>query len=161
MDPSTADGSVVLEVRVAPVTTAAALLGAAEALLSGVQPLASSLPSTAWPLTFVAGQIVECSLKAYLAKRGVPEAELKQHRIGHNLLKLWSQAVSHGFSFAPCDPIWLQRLSELHNGPYVIRYPMGLNAVVLPQCAEMANDLPLLVRAVRDASNVDSGGVAT
>jgi hypothetical protein len=161
MGPITAHGSVVLSLRVAPVTPAAAFLGAAEALLSGVQPLASSLPRTAWPLTFLAGQVVECLLKAYLAKRGVREEELKQRSVRHNLLKLWSQAVSHGLSFAPRDPIWLQRLSELHNGPYVIRYPMGLNGVVLPQCAEMARDLPILVRAVRDGASGDSGGVAT
>jgi hypothetical protein len=150
MDPITANGSVVLSTSVAPVTPAAAFLGAAESLLSGVEPLAGHLSRTAWALTFLAGQIVECSLKAYVAKRGVPEAQLKHHSVRHNLLKLWSRAVSEGLSFTPCQPIWLQRLSELHDGPYVIRYPMGLNGVVLPHCVEMAHDLPLLVRAVRD-----------
>lgn len=116
-------------------------------LLPGVQPLADSLPGTAWPLTFLAGQIVESALKAYLAKHGLPEEDLK--RLGHDLMALWARAVMLGLSVFGGHPVWFVRLSELHSDPHLIRYPMKLNGLVLPQCVEMARDLPLLVEAVK------------
>ena len=151
MKPITANSTAHLSIRIAPVTPFDAFIGAAEALLTGVQPLVSVLPDTAWPLTFIAGQIVECSLKAHLSGRGVPEKELKSAPLRHDLLALWSLAAQRGLVFAQATPVWLQRLSELHDGPYVIRYPMGANGVVLPQMAMMAADLPLIVQAVRAA----------
>jgi hypothetical protein len=152
MKPITANANATLTLTIAPVTPAAAYLGAAVSLLTGVQPLATALPDTGWPLTFVAGQIVECALKAFLAGRGVAESVLKKSSLRHNLLELWALASSHGFSFDGGQPVWFSRLSELHSGPYVIRYPMGVHGVVLPQCVEMARDLPLLVQAVRSSA---------
>src|SRR5688500_9418898 len=113
MEPITGNSSVMLPApRVAPVTPAAALLGAAESLVTGVEPLVAYLPATSWPLTFLSGQVVECALKAYLADRGLSETDLKA--IGHNLLELWTRATAHDLAFGSGPPVWLQRLSELH-----------------------------------------------
>lgn len=151
MDPITGTATASLSaLSIAPVTPASALLGAAEALLTGIQPLAALLPDSAWPLTFLSGQIVECALKSYLMQQGVPEAELKHHKVRHNLAELWSRSETAGLAVP--HPIWLARLSELHAGPYILRYPMGIHGVVLPQCAEMATDLQALLRTVREGN---------
>jgi hypothetical protein len=139
-----------IRVGIAPVTLADAYAGAADALLQGIAPLAAALPGTAWPLTFLAGQVLGCALKGFLAKRGVKESRLKHKDIRHHLLGLWSEAVSRGFQ-PTINPAWLERLSELHDGAYVVRYPMGLNGVVLPQCTEMAMEVPEIVIALRTA----------
>jgi hypothetical protein len=143
--------------RLAPVLPEDAFLGVAEALLQGVQPLAAALPNTAWPLTFLAGQTVECALKAYLAGRGRPEVALRRTTLRHDLIRLWALARAEGLSYASDQPTWLQRLGELHGGQYVLRYPMGLNGIVLPQCEALARDLPLLVAAVREGTTRSPG----
>src|SRR4051794_20661601 len=100
MDPIMGNASATLQVHVAPVTAAAAYIGVAENLATGLQPLMAS-PGTAWPLTFLSGQILESSLKAYLAARGVQEEELRKSQLRHNLIELWSRALSTGFVFNP------------------------------------------------------------
>lgn len=151
MEPVIASGHATLTLRSGEVTPFDALISAAESLLTGIEPLAAGLPRTAWPLTFVAGQVVECALKAYLASSGLAEAELRKSPFGHDLAQLWLHTAQRGLPYAQVTPIWLQRLSELHIGPYVLRYPMGLNGVVLPQVATMAADLTILLRAVRES----------
>lgn len=146
MEPINGEGHSTLQIRLAKPSPFDGFKGAAEALITGVEPLRSHLPQTAWPLTFIAGQIVENAPKAFLAKQGASEDELRR-AFGHDILALWTKAVDSGFVYGNNQPIWLQRLAELHSGSYMIRYPMGVHAVVLPQCEQMAVDLPALLVA--------------
>lgn len=136
-----------IPIAMGKITPAGSYIGVAEQLLGGVAPLATPelLGETAWALAFIAGQIVECSLKAYLSRRGVPREKLK----GHDLAKLWKSA--EGLGFVHSEPSWLQRLGELHGYPYVLRYAENINGASLLPGQAVATDLPVLVRAVRDA----------
>ena len=134
---------------VARVTPPEAYFGAAEALMPGVRLLAAAGPEVCAPLALVAGQALECLLKAYLSKRGVTEDELKQHAVRHNLKELWARANRAGLPNAPVSPQWVECLSRLHNSPFYLRYPMGLNGLVLPGSEPMASELVALVEVVR------------
>ena len=136
-------------IKVLPVTAAAAFLGAAQELAAGVPCLAAGVPATSWALTFLSGQVVESALKSYLSHAGVAEAKLRSRDYGHDLRALWAEAVTRGFAFAPAEPVWLERLADLHTGPFLLRYPMGLNGLVLPHGVELARDMPRLVGYVR------------
>ena len=84
-----------------------------------------------------------------LAKRGVVESELKHHAVRHNLKELWLKANQNGFPKAESSPQWVECLSGLHDKPFYLRYPMGLNGLVLPGAQPMASDLEQLLETVR------------
>src|SRR5215475_2860710 len=66
------------------VSTEEAFFGVAESLLPGVQLLVNTPPSPAMPITFLAGHILECLLKAFLSKAGISEEDLCK-QFGHDL----------------------------------------------------------------------------
>lgn len=132
-----------------PTTPPQAYFGAARSLLPGVRLLAAAGPEACVPLTLVAGQALEGLLKAYLSKRGTPESELKQHAVRHNLKELWQRAVRGGLPIPPAPPQWVECLSGLHDSPFHLRYPMGLNGLVLPGAQPMAAELEALLEVVR------------
>jgi len=138
-------------VTVAPVTPPHAYLGVAESLMPGIRMLAEAeRRNVAVPLTNLCGQALECMLKAYLAKNGTPEGELKKHTLRHDLKALWLLANQNGLLTAVIPPpAWLERLSQLHNGPFVLRYPMGLNGLLLPGTQPMLSDLEVILADVR------------
>jgi hypothetical protein len=72
-------------------------LAAAKSLSRGLKPLAAVGQDTLVPLTFVAAQVVECALKAYLSRTGV-DSRLKKASLRHNLTDLWSLAASEGLA---------------------------------------------------------------
>ncbi len=119
--------------------------------MPGVQLLAASGPELCVPLTLLAGQTLECLLKAYLSKQGTPESDLKQHAVRHNLVELWQRASQVGLPISAVPPQWVGCLSRLHNSPFYLRYPMGLNGLVLPGAQPMASELEALVEAVRQS----------
>ena len=150
MDPITGSANITLgAVTVAPVTPPQAYFGAAEAIMHGVRQLATSGPEVCVPLTLLAGQMLECLLKAYLSKHGAAESDLKQHTVRHNLKELWLRANQSGLPNDSTPPQWVECLSGLHNSPFYLRYPMGLNGLVLPGVQLMASELESLLEAVR------------
>ena len=150
MQPITGSLNVTLDpVTISPVTPPHAYFGAAEAFMPGVRLLAAAGGGTCVPLTLLAGQTLECLLKAYLSKQGTPENDLKQHTVRHNLKELWVRANQSGLPIASVTPQWVECLSGLHNSPFYLRYPMGLNGLVLPGAQPMASELETLLEAVR------------
>jgi hypothetical protein len=106
-----------------PGATHDAYLSAATGLMRGATVLAAAPPSeSAWAFALVSGQILECSLKAFLLKAGVPEKELKKQEVRHNLSELWTQAAERGLFDSDNLPEWAETLNGLHGHPYHLRY---------------------------------------
>ena len=149
MKPITATISVTEEPdSVAPVATHQAFLAAAVGLMPGAMVLAAASPSeSAWALALVSGQILECSLKAFLSKAGLTEPELKKD--GHNLSALWKLAATKGLPISATPPDWAGSLNSLHANPYNLRYPMGLHGLVLPNAQQTTSELGHLIETVR------------
>ena len=122
-----------------------AYLATATGLLRGASLLAAAPPSESeWAFALVAAQILECSLKAFLSKRG--ETGLKEH----DLAKLWARAAGR----LPIGdmPQWAETLNSLHGPPdYHVRYPDKVNALVFPEPHETELALRNLIDTVRKA----------
>jgi hypothetical protein len=99
----------------------------------------------------VSGHVLECLLKAYLAKRGVSEADLKKPALRHDLAELWRRAGSRGLAISSSPPSWVEQLSGLHNQPFNLRYPMRFHGLVLPGCEPMVSELRALLELVGNA----------
>jgi HEPN domain-containing protein len=77
-----------------------AFLTAATELMRGATVLAAAPPSESkWAFALVAGQILECSLKAFLAKK-----------TGHDLSELWAQAANLDLPIGDM-PQWAETLN--------------------------------------------------
>ena len=127
------------------VSDAESFLNTAKAMLDGAQPLQEVNPVPAIAVTFLCGFCAETALKAALAQTGTSTKVLKD--IGHQLIQLWNEAVSKGI-LDSVPPRWLEQLNSLHAGDYVLRYPMQLNGIVLPnQAAMMQSCLDLYAAA--------------
>jgi hypothetical protein len=85
-------------VTVAPVTPQDAYLGIARALWPGIEVLTAAPAASAVALTLVCGHVAECALKAYLARQGVSEADLRKADVRHNLVELWHRAHARGLA---------------------------------------------------------------
>src|SRR5437762_656323 len=97
----------------------------------GARALAA-LPNCALTLAFVCAHICECLFKAFLLWKGVPEPSLKAHQVRHDLSALRAMTVVRGLAVNANEPQWLGLLSSLHESPFQLRYPVGLNGVVSP-----------------------------
>jgi hypothetical protein len=126
-----------------------AFLMAATELMRGATVLAAAAPSqSAWAFALVSGQILECSLKAFLAKKtGLQEEELIA-KFGHDLSKLWAQAANLGLPIGDM-PGWAETLNGSHSRPYHLRYPTKANALVFPNTHETESGLRSLIDTVR------------
>lgn len=126
--------------------------GIAQNLFVGVQVMtsATSIPSHA--LSLVAAHTLECLLKAFLSKNG-PDKELRGPKIRHNLLALWEKAVGEGLPSNMPPPEWVERLSQLHDRPYQLRYSEGVHGLVLPDPKEMADGIEELLELVQKNLN--------
>jgi hypothetical protein len=60
-------------------------------------------------------------------------------------------AVANGLAVDPTPPTWFALLSDLHKSPFLLRYPVGLNCLVLPPTQPMLADLELLEGLARAA----------
>ena len=150
MDQITGSSNTKLEgIKAVPVTDSQAYFGAAQGLMHGARVLASAGPNSAMALTLITGHIVECLLKSYLSHFGKTEQELRQHGVRHNLVSLWTQTISVGLALNQIPPLWLSEIDNLHDSPFILRYPMHLNGLVLPATEPMMTDLDTLLDAVR------------
>ena len=117
LEADTAEALTLKPDSVAPVAPHEAFLSVAVGLISGAMVLAAASQSESSPaFALVSGQLLECSLKAFLSKRGLTEEELKKD-FGHDLLKLWAEAVTKGLPFTT-PPKWVETLDRLHDAPW-------------------------------------------
>ena len=129
-------------------TPAESFLMSAEALFSGADALSTLNGVHPTACAFLASQALECTLKSYLAHMGATEKKLRNPPFGHNLEKLWCEAVSMGLSIDPQPPQWCVTLNTGHSGEYYFRYPMGLNGWGLPALVPMTADLKAVIQLV-------------
>jgi hypothetical protein len=137
--------------RMADATPAEAFFGVGESFVDGVRALSVAEPIPGPALALLAGQAAENLLKAFLASAGLSVPDLRQPGFRHNLLALWAEAVNRGLSLTTPPPDWVAHLDRLHNAPYTVRYPMGFNAIVLPNAGVLRDRLRDLVTTVRTA----------
>ena len=114
--------------------------------MEGLHVLAASPGSTGMALTFLAGHILECLLKANLLSHGVPEDEVKGY--SHKVLGLWQRCVALGALPNPAMPTWADRLGALHDKPFILRYPEGVHGLVLPGTDPMVAELQEMLERV-------------
>ena len=119
-------------------------LGMARSLFNGVPALATTGPNSSVALAFIAGQVLECTLKAYLSRSG-DDKRLKSRSLRHNLEALWQLAQAEGLPLSVPPPSWVVTLSGLHNTPYFIRYSTGVHGLVTPAAEPMAMELAATV----------------
>jgi hypothetical protein len=132
---------------IAPAGPPHTYLGMARHFVNGLQPLVAAGPPCALPFAFLAAQTVECALKAFLSSNG-DDRRLKQAPLRHNLEMLWSLSAAEGLTLEMPAPVWLVRLSALHDTPYYLRYSTGVHAMVSPAAAPMCNAVEGLVELV-------------
>lgn len=135
-------------ITVAPVRPVDAYLAIAKAIVPSLEVLRQSTVSSI-PGALLAGHALECLLKAALAYSGVTETKLRSLALRHDLEALWLHSAQFVPSLGASVPEWAKRLNGLHNSPYVLRYPVGVNGLVLPSPAEVAKELSELESVVR------------
>jgi len=91
--------------------------------MRGAKVLAAApLSESAMALALLSGQILECSLKAFLSKAGVSVNELKdKQHFGHNLLKLWEIASTKGLRISATPPDWVETRPWRRGAPFSAR----------------------------------------
>jgi alcohol dehydrogenase YqhD (iron-dependent ADH family) len=99
-------------------------------------------------LPFVAAQVLENLLKAYIS-RGGSDAAVRDPKIHHDLSALWGMAAGQGLAIASSPPDWVDVLSGLHNRPFYLRYSTGVNGIVSPNAQTMATGLSELMTKVK------------
>lgn len=148
---TTSNGNLVLPpIGMLPPTEAQSFLESARQFYYGAEKLnESGSNETAVACTFLCGFATECVLKAYLSHFGVTIQTLKD--IGHDLSTLWEKAVGNGLKVVDkTPPAWCAALSQLHNRPFHLRYPMCLNVMNLPAPEEMISGLKDLIDIVEN-----------
>lgn len=93
-------------------------------LLHGAKALAVANPMPAMALALLCAHSLECTLKAYLTRDG-DSSQVRNAGIRHNLNGLWALAVANGLGVNATPPFWADRLSELHDSPFALRYLEG------------------------------------
>ena len=93
----------------------------AKSLATGLRPLASAGSTCTIPLAFLAAQITETTLKAYLLKSISPRT-LASSKDRHRIDALWSQATALGLPLPSVPTPSIQILVNLHQNPYPLRY---------------------------------------
>jgi hypothetical protein len=116
-------------------------------LSQGVKAL-SVQPSIIPPRScaLLAGQALECALKAFLWHRGKPMR-------GHELGALWERAHEAGLPISRLPPNWVISLSEGHGPNFYFRYQAGVGGVIvnggsIPDLIPMAAGLEQLIALV-------------
>lgn len=154
--------------RLEAVTPEQGYMASVEAFLPSFEFLAISGDQHARASALVSGLIVECILKAYLARKNSKPGEPGDAPKVHDLESLWSYAVQAGLSIAPAAPAWCVVLNSLHYGnkdpqnagdnnpvPYGLRYPLRyqsrMNGLTFPNTGEMLAGVLALFNAVAHA----------
>lgn len=92
--------------------------------------------------------MLECLLKAFLSRSG-DDKRLRDKKLRHNLVGLWSLARSEGLNIPEQHPSWVSELNRLHDSPYQLRYSEGVHGIVLPAPEPMTTHLLELLELVR------------
>jgi hypothetical protein len=132
--------------RIGPAGPPYTYLGVARALAPSIKILEVAVPPQPSAHALVVAHTVECLLKAYLSRSGQDDS-LKQKSLRHNLVGLWNLATIEGLSLSGV-PSWLQRLSEVHDQPYYLRYSTGIHILVTPPMCDMTLGVEELLRIV-------------
>ncbi len=125
-------------------TEADGFLIAAKNMLAGARQLKRVRNPSLFSITHLCGHSSECALKAVLAHNGMRAEDLKK-RFGHDIEKLWQCAK--GLVLLPDpQPAWVAHLNRVHNRPFLLRYPLGLHGLGLPNTSEMLRGTEQLVK---------------
>lgn len=110
------------------------------------------VPLSAW--VYLAAQALDCTLKAYITKLGVPAPTRVQSR---DLINLWSTAVNASGT-APCKvslaarpPEWCVLLNVFHDHPFVDNYSGVYGLAVRTEREQLARALRKLLGEVEAA----------
>ena len=127
-------------------------LRVAQVLAAGIHPLVQAGPSCGVALAFLAAQVAETALKAFLLKHYSPKA-LAQSQDRHHIDALWSLAKSHGLALEPAPADALQLLVGLHRKPYPLRYSdeKDTRLLFLPDSGALAAEVEDLLGIVTSA----------
>lgn len=90
------------------------------------------------------GFTVELYLKAFLAKEGVQEAELRSKKYGHKLSKLFDEAKKRGFAVCLADMEAIVKFLDSGHGQFGYRYVQDGGTL------NYFNDLTPVVEALRN-----------
>ena len=92
---------------------------------------------------FLAGWVLESTLKSFLAQQGKSKDDLKA--IQHDLSGLWKLSASLGLGISALPPDWCASINSIHYGPkdnrYHSRYPTNWNGCVVPNLKILATHL--------------------
>jgi hypothetical protein len=124
-------------------------LGVAANLLPGVRILASSDERPAIPMAMLSAHALECILKGYISRSG-GDSSVRKPDVQHYLNALWSRAVADGLHVSPKPPEWVNRLSDLHDRPFYLRYSEKVHGIVSPAPEPMATELAAILEQVQN-----------
>lgn len=133
---------------IAPPTPPLAYFGIARSLMSGINLLAQNPAACGLALPMLCAHALECLLKAYLSRSG-EDRELRTKDVRHNISRLWAMAFSEGLEVSEKAPAWVDRLSEVHDAPYCLRYSTNVHGIVTPGVEPMVTELNALLVAVK------------
>jgi hypothetical protein len=127
-----------------------------------VLEVVSGHPSMALsPWVYLAAQTLECTLKAYITKLGIPALTRRQ---GHDLINLWRTAVKASttatkkITLAPTPPEWCVMLNVFHDYPYLDRYPGEHGLALKTERAQLAAELRTILTQVEAAFSIEPAG---
>jgi HEPN domain-containing protein len=119
-----------------PADLCKALGRGAEICLTGAKKLDE--PSSGWDLPdrqILAFHALELALKAFLAKQGLTRETLRNPPYGHDLDRLYSNAVQRGLSSPAGSKELIAAINEYHK-THIIRYEFGTTRTV-PTCNKL------------------------
>ena len=100
---------------------------------------------------YLAAQTLECALKAYVTKLGLPAPV---RRKGHDLINLWrtaaeaSAAAPVKLSISARPPEWCVMLNVFHEYPFLDRYPGVYGLAVKTKRTQLAKVLGRILTQV-------------
>jgi hypothetical protein len=130
---------------IAQPTEAQGYLVAAQGMLAGALPLENIAPPPVFALTLLCGYSCEAALKAMLAQSGITAADLSKAPYGHDILHLWKSTHDITRSLPSPQPVWVAQLDRVYDKPFHLRYPLGFQAIILPNQTEMLRGTESLV----------------
>lgn len=123
-------------------------LNVATGLANGLAPLQDAGPTCALVCTFVAGQVLETALKAFLLAKGRTEDQLKH--VGHDLQALWAEAHNEGLPIGPTPTPLLGHAANMHKRPFPLRYASN-DKVLLSFGGRYSDEVEPILAAVAKA----------
>ncbi len=152
-------GSATLKFTIAPVTETQGYLISARGLLPSLKLLCASGGEHVRACALIAGFILECSLKAFIAHMKAVSARTPLQ--GHDLEALWVDALGLGLLIESPPPQWCATLNSLHyvnkaiahtkKGRYPIRYQSGNHGLAFPVTADLLSGVETVFATVERA----------